>query len=667
VEKTTYRIYFYIHFLASVIGILLLFQGPFAADSIGIADIPYLLLIVLHLIQGIVFFIRSSDRPVGIDTGARKYAQFLFFISLVMFLFAFIFAKNANMDYVQRFIASGGNLRLAPDSGIEQLSAVARYIPFLAVNLALYLDPRFRNSEGNIFSDWALFWVLGSAFLTTIAFPSFLSLRGIGWLGWVCLIPLILVLKSVSLRRGIFYGVLFGILATILMNYWLGTFSLVSLQVIIVIFLIFYLLFMSGMLFFLKKTFSNSFLLLPFIWVLFDFLRSNGFLGYPWGHLGATQYNILPFIQLSSLTGIWGLSFILLFCNACASEFIYSRIFEGRSRTRLLGLAVLLILGVFLFGFISISIDNPEPITETVRIALIQHNADSRKHNYEDTFEDLKSLTLDSLSYKPDIVIWSETAFVPNIRRWSREDPAKYRLARLVKEFITFQNEIGTWLLTGNDDYVFVRDSDGEEERVDYNAAVLFDASGNISEIYHKNHLVPFTEYFPYQHIFPRVHNFLENFDVNFWEPGDEKTVFEHPKFSFSTPICFEDVFPAEVRDFVLNGSDIIINISNDYWSLTEVEAKQHFIHSKFRAVENRVPLLRATSSGLTCYVNEKGALISFLPYYEKGVLLCDVPIRNNVKTLYTLLGDWFPLFSVLVLLAAVAVIMINRKKRIEP
>jgi apolipoprotein N-acyltransferase len=176
---------------------------------------------------------------------------------------------------------------------------------------------------------------------------------------------------------------------------------------------------------------------------------------------------------------------------------------------------------------------------------------------------------------------------------------------------------------------------------------------------------VPFTEYFPWKEQLPGVYDWLKNRDVYLWEPGKERTVFRHPKFSFSTPICFEDSFPGDVRQFVTAGAEAIINLSNDYWSLTEVEGRQHAANSAFRAVENRRPLVRATASGLTCYVDPEGRFRAALPYYVEGVLVVDVEFVAGGQRLsvYSRLGDWFPL-CLLGLLGALAVLASARLRR---
>jgi apolipoprotein N-acyltransferase len=232
---------------------------------------------------------------------------------------------------------------------------------------------------------------------------------------------------------------------------------------------------------------------------------------------------------------------------------------------------------------------------------------------------------------------------VPNIRKWSTLDPKVYPLSKLVDEFLAYQKSTGHWLLTGNDDYFESTDAAGKTVRQDFNASVLFSPTGQRVQTYHKIHLVPFTEYFPYKKQLPFVYNMLLNFDVYLWEPGTQHVVFKTPKLTFSTPICFEDAFPDDVRKFVVAGAQVIMNISNDYWSLTPVEGKQHYINSLFRAVENRTPLLRATASGVTGYVDTSGRLVNRVPYYKQAYMIADVPIYAKSESLYTRFGDWFP------------------------
>ncbi len=677
--RTAARITAVLYLAAGAVSLFFSVAGPVPVDGSGPADIPVLLLLVLHMIWGCVMLLT----PPGFSRTRLKRALFVpeLFLSLavIFYLFAYFYALNANMDYVDRFIEDTGVLRLALDTETERAVTLLRFLPFLVVNVICYVVPRLLYSRlvaaswpgpKSRAATWSLLLVGCAALLQVLAFPNGLNLEGWPLLGWFALVPLFLVLQVHARFRGAFYGVIFGTLVTLLSNYWLSTFNLVSLQFAVVLFFGFYILYMLPTTVLLRRFPRWSLLILPFSWTLFEFLRSSGFLGYPWVLTAHSQYANTALIQLSSLTGVWGVSFVVLLVNAGLAESLRRLTgwsgglhpLSGSRPTRLnrRGMAhgmapatacVALALAVWFVGHVVlVYADHAEEPERNVRVALIQQNTDPRQAQYRQTLAILQRLTRESLRESPDLVAWSETAFVPNIRRWAAEDPPG-ALTPIVNDFLVWQRSIGTWLLTGNDDYEVVRDlSRRELSRNSFNAAVLFSDAGERRETYRKIKLVPFTEYFPYRDILPEVYELLQTFDINLWEPGRERTVFEHPLFRFSTPICFEDVFPNEVRQFVLAGAEVILNLTNDYWSLTEVQAKQHFAGGMFRAVENRRQLLRSTASGLTAHVDPYGRILETLPYFEEAYMVRDVPIATDLPTtIYTRLGDWFPLLSGLV------------------
>jgi apolipoprotein N-acyltransferase len=589
--------------------------------------------------------------------------EVLFTLGAVVFLFTYIIATNANMDYVQRFMASGGNIHLAPDSSLERRSAMVRFVPLLAADLLLLVWVRVacpataRAALGSPRPSrtWALPLSLASAAAYALTFPSFAVRDGLPILAYVCLIPLFLALRASPPGWGIFYGTAFGVVQTMLTNYWLGTFNLVSLQFTAVVTAIEYVPFLWASLFLHRRSGRLGFLVFPAAWTLFDFLRSQGFLGYPWGMLGTSQYALIPLIQIASVTGVWGLTFLVVLFNEAVTQALLAAARRKPLRLEVpLTLAAVFAVTLAWGGLRILSARQPPGPApgRSVRISVVQQDADPRKDDYRTDFQTLQRLTATVLPDRPDLVVWSETAFVPNIRRWSKEDPQTEPLAALVRDFLAYQKTIGTWLLTGNDDYELISGPAGEE-RLDYNASVLFSPEGRRVETYHKIHLVPFTEYFPFKKQLPGLYNLLLSFDVYLWEPGKSLVVFRHPLLSFSTPICFEDVFPADVRAFVRAGAEVIINLTNDYWSLTEAEAMQHAVNALFRAVENGRPLIRAAASGLTCAVDPLGRITTRAPIYEEAALTVDVPIPAARQTPYTRFGDWFPALMALLLAAA--------------
>ena len=636
----------------------LAFRPPQAAELI------YGSILVLHLACGLLLAARWRRKRLAPRNGYLfllcRAPELLFSLAAVFFLFSYIYATNANMDYVQRFMASHGNLRLAPNSTQERLSAFIRFLPLLLLDAFWYAFVRVRRpvmsrraaGAGSAARTWALPLAFLSAVLYALAFPSFLRIAGLPALGYVCLVPLLLSLAEVPLLWGIFYGTLTGVLQAMITNYWLGTFNLLTLQFVTVLTLVEYVPFMAAALLIFRRSRSAksagcraaAFLVLPGAWTVFDWLRSMGFLGYPWGMLGASQYSVIPMIQVASLTGVWGVTFVITLCNSVIAWYgsaVLQKRRVGAAGAVTLAAALAVTLGWA--GVRAVEEARRGPPPRSVRLALVQQNDDPRKSDYRAVFDVLRGLTERAMQSGPDLVVWSETAFVPNIRRWSKEDPSRYPYAALVRDFLAWQKKTGRWLLTGNDDYSLVTGRGGEEERFDYNGSVLFSPQGDRVETYHKIHLVPFTEYFPFKKQLPGIYALLMNFDAYLWEPGDRRVVFRHPLFSFATPICFEDVFPNDVRLFVKSGAEVILNLSNDYWSLTEAEGMQHAANSVFRAVENDRPIARAAASGLTCVVDTRGRITARSPFYEESLLVADVPLPAMRTTLYTKWGDWFP------------------------
>jgi apolipoprotein N-acyltransferase len=307
-------------------------------------------------------------------------------------------------------------------------------------------------------------------------------------------------------------------------------------------------------------------------------------------------------------------------------------------------LALALTLG---YGFLSPHDFSGVP---TVRAALIQHNTDPWKGGivqYRENYRVLKRLSDEVLRDNPDLdlVVWSETAFVPRIY-WHttiRDDPPSWDL---VKELLTYLASQEVPFVIGNDDArKEPAKNPSDDNRVDYNAVMLFE-KGEIKTLYRKLHLVPFTEHFPYQKQLPWIYDALIHADTHFWEKGREATVFEYRGLKFSTPICFEDSFGYLSRDFVRNGAELIVNLSNDAWSKSLPAQMQHLSMAIFRAVENRRSMVRSTASGQTCAIDPNGRILAMAEPFTEAALTAAVPVVDSLS-LYTLYGDWLPVFFI--------------------
>ncbi len=509
-----------------------------------------------------------------------------------------------------------------------------------------------------------------SAVLFALSYPNVINTWGFFPLAFICLTPLFIVVHRCGWGRVFVYGITYGYVSYALFNYWLGAFHPLAGVIVYVIYASYFLV-LVPLLKLADRLFPRyGYLLQAGLWVAYEFLKTKGFLGYPYGNLGYSQYLFLPFIQISSVFGVWFVSLMVVL----PSVFIGNALKNGVSGFKpfikknklFIYIYAAVFIAVLIFGFASPSDFSDSP---QIKLGFVQHNADSWKggtRQFENNKDKLIALSEKALAEDPDIqmMIWSETCFVPGID-WHtryRTDPERYRLVKELKDFFATQK---IPYVIGNDDGQLEPDSSGEPERVDYNAVLLYD--GELKQTYRKIHLVPFTEHFPYQKIMPRFYQALKDRDYHWWKQGTEYTVFDAAGVRFSTPICFEDVFGYLSRNFVNAGAQILVNMTNDSWSGSIPSEMQHMAMGVFRAVENRRTMVRGTNAGITCTIEPDGKITSMIDPFEENYMISTVPIYESTDTLYTKWGDWFAvtvLIASLAVLAAGIVYKISRRVR---
>ncbi|MDA3939105.1 MAG: apolipoprotein N-acyltransferase [Spirochaetia bacterium] len=503
-----------------------------------------------------------------------------------------------------------------------------------------------------------------SSVLFSLAFPSMISEWGIAPLAFISIIPVFIVVHTSSWKAIVPYGAFYGFITYGIFNYWLSTFHPLAIIIVPTIYAT-YFVFLFPVLKLVDKLFPKyGYLIQALCWIGYEYLRTKGFLGYSYGIIGYSMSTVLPFIQVASVTGVWGVSFLVILPSAFLGNGLkkgwtqFAEFFrKHRVDSYIYGGLVILNL---LFGFLVMTDYSESP---QWRVALIQHNADSWKgglRTYERNFKLLLDLSLEAVKQNPDIVIWSETAFVPGLDWHSRyrTDKDRFALVNDLKEFLSTQN---VPYLFGNDDGQ-LKDkqlppvlSDGSYNRVDYNAVLLYEG-GELRDTYRKVHLVPFTENFPYKESLPGIYKILVDNDYHFWEKGNEYTVFDAAGVKFSTPICFEDAFGYLSRNFVNKGAEVIVNLTNDSWSGALSSQMQHLGIAVFRAIENRRSLIRSANSGMTGIIDPDGRIISILEPFTADFLVGDVPVYTERSTIYTAFGDWFAYASIFI--AAVFILL---------
>lgn len=476
-----------------------------------------------------------------------------------------------------------------------------------------------------------------SGILTALAFPKF----NLFFLGWISLIPLLLVINRKKGIHSFFLGWIAGSLFYAVLLYWIpavpahyGGLSLgLSLLTYILFFLflgLFWALF-SVVYSRINRSFpKSSYLIAPFIWVTFEFIITHLLTGFPWGLLGYSQYKNLYFIQMTTLTGIYGLSLILLLFQSLFLKSIHFR-------TKLpFFSAVALILLIHIGG--GISIGNISQTPNSLSAAVIQGNipaeTDFSSLSYKKTFALFNrhiKLSQEAISQGSELIIWPELSvplcFTCNSSFFNDFHDKLFSLAiESESSFLLGTSEI----------------KPSAEKYLYYNATAFLSPDRSIS-YYYKNHLVPFGEYTPYKKIFSFISNFTHA--VGELTPGEKNTLHEFKGVKFGTPICYEIIFPDLVRRFVKKGAKFLVTITNDGWYGKSSAPYHHFAIAVTRAVENRRYVLRSATTGISGIIDPYGRILS-LSKLNTATFLSAVITPSDSLTLYTRFGDLLPYFS---------------------
>ena len=379
-----------------------------------------------------------------------------------------------------------------------------------------------------------------------------------------------------------------------------------------------------------RRSAALALLLAPFFWVAAEWLRGHLFGGFPWGTLGYSQYLRLRVIQIAELTGVHGVSFLLLAVNAALAGCVALR---WRHALAGVGAAAVLVGATLVFGTMRLA--EPPPSAST-RVTIIQPSIEQpMKWEPRHTAETLGiyfALLRRVAGEHTSLVVWPETA-APTILR---QDPG------LVERFRAASAELGVPMLLGSVDVV---------NRRFRNTAFLIDQRGIVSR-YDKIHLVPFGEFVPLSGLLEFVRGWAEF--IAELEAGSHAVVFKTPPAPLGVVICYEGIFPDLFRQFVRDGALLMLNMTNDAWFGRTSGPEQHLAMYPFRAVEHRVSVVRAANTGVSAFIGPTGMILRRLHLFERGVMTESVPLRAR-ETLFTRFGDWLGLLSLTVTTAALA------------
>jgi apolipoprotein N-acyltransferase len=365
----------------------------------------------------------------------------------------------------------------------------------------------------------------------------------------------------------------------------------------------------------------------PFLWVAVELARTR-ITGFPWELLGHAQTGNFVLTRIATLTGVYGLSWEILLVNSVfAAAFMVARERRKWLLVSACGAAAILQAGQWVA---------PAPAAADHTALLVQQNipiqADWTRDYFEGTLRDLTSLSVKSAgdarsASKADLIVWPESPSPFYTSDPLFQDPVS-AMARQAQ----------TWVVSGSIGIVPAMHSGGQGSQV-FNSAALVSPQGEWVGRYDKVHLVPFGEYLP----FPRVFSFAGGLtkEVGEFARGASRSPLDAGGMRLGVFICYESVFPDEVRQFAAQGAQVFVNISNDGWYGDSGAWKQHLQQTEMRAIENNRWLLSATNTGLTAAIDPAGRVVAQVPRKERSVLVAPYALVSST-TFYTRHGDWF-------------------------
>jgi apolipoprotein N-acyltransferase len=368
--------------------------------------------------------------------------------------------------------------------------------------------------------------------------------------------------------------------------------------------------------------------------------------GFPYS-LGLSQYKFLALIQIASVTGVYGVSFIVVWTSAAlACAFLLARGTRPALRVFARELVVpgVALAAILLFGCFKLCI--PEVPGARLKVALIQPDIPQTiiwdVNERTNRLHKLVELSNLAMAHGADLLVWPEAALPENMVGRNRE----------TQDLITaLVRSNGVWMVFGGVDNAVKRDAAGAAETVRFNAAFFIDPAGDLIARYFKRRLVVFGEYMPAARWLP----FLKHLGMTGGglEAGSKSVHFQmtRPRARIAPLICFEDVFPHVTRESVDEDTDFLLNLTNNGWFGASAAQWQHAVAALLRAVENGVPLVRCTNNGLTCWIDVRGRIHdAYFPgssdIYQAGYKIVEVPLRNSAgaghRTFYNRYGDVF-------------------------
>ena len=512
----------------------------------------------------------------------------------------------------------------------------------------------------------ALVFSLVSCFLLWLSMPG--PGRGIWWLAWIAMVPMIWLVHSPDLPHKLLRQVW---VASLL--FWLVMLHFVRLPIWMLWFgwliLATYLSVYGPLFVSISRSLVHRFriptvIAAPLVFTGLEWIRVNFLTGFGLGCVSHSQYRNPVSMQIAEFCGAYGITFAIVFFAAAVavvSSFAWKRLQPSTTIPHRIVHAVLAVVAlVCVFGYGSNRLAKDDQLRKTaephkhLKVAVIQSSIDTiLKPKSEDEtlaeFTNRCGLTHSArlVAKEIDLIVWPESSF-PYGQVLSDVDATNTKEIFQQRQILAWELAVG-FPAQFNDSVPLLVGSLTVDPQADeaYNSALLFDQSGTVSAAYHKNHLVMFGEYFPVLQSIPYVKDLVRGFSS--WNAGTESKTMTIKDVSVAPNICFESTVPHFIRQQVnsLEGSgrevDVLVNVTNDGWFFGTSCLDLHFACNTLRAVEMRKPLLISANTGMSAHVDEFGRHVKVGPRRKEAELICDVRVPLPTKTLYRAAGAWVP------------------------
>jgi len=500
-----------------------------------------------------------------------------------------------------------------------------------------------------------------------------------GWLAWIGLIPFLALFPFKNTRTAFWHGLVLGICYLGVMAYWVGVFAghiigpalSVLGWTLITLYQAFYLgVFAAGAQWLWGRGRWAWRLGVPALWAVIEYWRQSGDLGLGWGDLAYTQHLALPVLQITKITGIWGLAFLIVLVNVALTEILktrntlntglnpraskaiprlrghqtYLRLlareggelhFKARGFSPVFPITVTaLLLAILIYGFAAIQTEHLAPtFTAAALQADINQNVDQNAAYHARVVQTFNAQSRDAAARGAKLVVWPETAYPGFIQNFDAD--------RMQVTAALHRN--GQTALIGGVEYDWT-------QRKNANSLFLITPAGTVTGSYQKQHLVPFGEFVPARNSLP----FLEalhvtNFDMK--AGGNTQALLDGgPEIGkIGAAICFESSYPRFLREQVRLGAGLLVISTDDTWFGRTAAARQHSAIAAVRAAETDRYLVRSAATGVSQIVSPTGQVLAEADLFKPAVVAAPVQSRTTV-TPYVRYGDWFIGFCVLVL-----------------